>query len=257
MVKNLNAFLAALGFLTRFPVPGNNKIDANVLSRAKIFFPVVGAIIGAITAGFYLALEPYLPRSVISVLIVALPIFITGGIHFDGLLDTCDGLFSGRSRERTLEIMRDSRVGSMGVIAGVLNVMLRYSILTELPVTILPVLLIAQAVTGRWVMTMALHFFPYARKEGLGQGFAAEKNVFNIVLSSLLALSIILLTIGAAGTLIALTAASLSLLVAVWAARKLGGLTGDVYGALNEVAENILLLLWLAGSITFRLHTGI
>lgn len=215
----------------------------------------MGGIIGALTAGLYLVAGAYLPRSVMGVLLVALPLFITGGIHFDGLMDTCDGLFSGRSRERSLEIMRDSRVGSMGVMAGILNVMLRYSILVELPGAILPALLVGQAVTGRWVMTMALHFFPYARKDGLGQGFTADKRIINIALGSLLALLIIWLTTGAAGMLIALTAVVLSLLIAVWAARKLGGLTGDVYGALNEVAENIFLLLWLAGSITFRLHT--
>ncbi|MEA4926239.1 MAG: adenosylcobinamide-GDP ribazoletransferase [Syntrophomonadaceae bacterium] len=251
----MQAFLAALGFLTRIPVPLNTSDDPRTLSRSIIFFPVVGGIIGALTAGLYLVAGAYLPRSVMGVLLVALPLFITGGIHFDGLMDTCDGLFSGRSRERSLEIMRDSRVGSMGVMAGILNVMLRYSILVELPGAILPALLVGQAVTGRWVMTMALHFFPYARKDGLGQGFTADKRIINIALGSLLALLIIWLTTGAAGMLIALTAVVLSLLIAVWAARKLGGLTGDVYGALNEVAENIFLLLWLAGSITFRLHT--
>ncbi len=251
----MQAFLAALGFLTRIPVPLNTPGNSRTLSRSIIFFPVVGGIIGALTAGLYLIAGAYLPRSVTAVLIVALPIFITGGIHFDGLLDTCDGLFSGRSRERSLEIMRDSRVGSMGVMAGILDVMLRYSILVELPGAILPALLVGQAVTGRWVMTMALHFFPYARKDGLGQGFTAEKRISNIALSSLLALFIILPTTGAAGVVIALTVVVLSLLIAVWAARKLGGLTGDVYGALNEVAENIFLLLWLAGSITFQLHT--
>lgn len=249
------AFLAALGFLTRIPVPGNNNIDSHTLSRSIIFFPVVGGIIGAVSAGLFFISEPYLPRTVISVLIVALPIFITGGIHFDGLLDTCDGLFSGRSRERSLEIMRDSRVGSMGVIAGILNVMLRYSLLLELPGAILPVLLITQAITGRWVMALALHFFPYARKDGLGQGFTAEKSIFHIVRSSLLAILTILLITRAAGILIALMAVALSLLIAVWVVGKIGGLTGDVYGALNEVAENLFLLLWLLGSITFQLHT--
>jgi adenosylcobinamide-GDP ribazoletransferase len=193
--------------------------------------------------------------SVLGVFIVALPIFLTGGIHFDGLLDTCDGLFSGRSRERILEIMRDSRVGSMGVIAGILNILLRYSIIIELPEAILPMLLIAQAATGRWVMAIALHFFPYARKDGgLGQGFTEKKKNLNVALSSLFALIILLLSNGIAGILIALTAASICLLIACWVVREIGGLTGDVYGALNEVAENLFLLLWLVGSITFHLQ---
>jgi adenosylcobinamide-GDP ribazoletransferase len=255
VVKNLNAFLVALGFLTRIPVPGDSNINSHSLSRSIIFFPIVGGIIGAVNAGLYLILKPFLPMSVLGIFIVALPIFMTGGIHFDGLLDTCDGLFSGRSRERSLEIMRDSRVGSMGVIAGILNVMLRYSILIELPGAILPVLLITQAMTGRWVMSMALHFFPYARKDGgLGQGFTEGKKIIYITLSSVFALLITLLINGVAGILIALIVASLSILIAIWVVRKIGGLTGDVYGALNEVAENIFLLLWLVGSITFHLQ---
>jgi len=252
----LNAFFVALGFLTRIPVPGEgDNFTSNSLSRSIIFFPIVGGIIGVVNAGLYLVIEPFLPRSVLSVFIVALPIFMSGGIHFDGLLDSCDGLFSGRSRERTLEIMRDSRVGSMGVIAGLLNVMLRYSILIELPEAILPVLLITQGITGRWVMAMALHFFPYARKEGgLGQGFASEKRVSYVMVSSLLALLIIGLVNGVAGILISLMVGGLSLLLAIWVVRKIGGLTGDVYGALNEVSENFFLLLWLVGTINLYLH---
>lgn len=252
----MNSFTAALSFLTRFPVKVHNAdTDAHILSKSIIFFPVVGGIIGVITAGVYLALEPFLPKTVLSVIILLLPLFMTGGLHFDGLLDTCDGLFSGRSRERTLEIMRDSRVGSMGVIAGIFNVLLRYSVLMELPGTLLPVLLVAQPVTGRWIMALALHFFPYARKEGgLGEGFTAGKKPIYISLSSLLALVIILLTNGWNGVLIAIMAGLLSILIAVWVAGKLGGLTGDVYGALNEATENIFLLLWLIGSISCHLH---
>lgn len=250
----MQAFLAALGFLTRIPIPGDGEVNSHSLSRSIIFFPVVGGIIGVASASLYLILEPFIPRTVLSVLIIALPIFLTGGIHFDGLLDSGDGLFSGRSRERSLEIMRDSRVGSMGVIAGILNVMLRYSVLNALPGAMVPVLLITQPVAGRWVMSLALHIFPYARKEGgLGQGFTEEKGIINIMLSSILALAFMWIVNGPVGIVIALMVLAFSLLVAVWAAGKLGGLTGDVYGALNEVAENIFLLLWLVGSVAFHL----
>ncbi|MGI5921239.1 MAG: adenosylcobinamide-GDP ribazoletransferase [Syntrophomonadaceae bacterium] len=253
----MNAFLTALGFLTRIPVLANGiNNDSHTLSKSIIFFPIVGGVIGTLTAGLFILLHSYLPRSVLSVLIIALPLFMTGGIHFDGLLDTCDGLFSGRSRERCLEIMRDSRVGSMGVIAGILNVMLRYSILLELPASLVPLLLITQAITGRWIMALAIYFFPYARKEGgLGQGFTAEKRIPYIILSSILALLITLFITGAAGFLVALMVAGLTLLIAGWAARRLGGLTGDVYGALNEVSENIFLLLWMVGICTFNLNS--
>lgn len=251
----MNAFLVALSFLTRIPVPEASNFDARSLSKSTIFFPIVGGIIGAINAGLYLVLQPFLPMPVLAVFIVAIPIFMSGGIHFDGLLDSCDGLFSGRSRERSLEIMRDSRVGSMGVIAGILNVMLRYSVLIELPGDMLPMLLITQGVIGRWVMSMALSFFPYARKEGgLGQGFSEGKKIIYVIFSSGFALLITVLINGLAGIYIALIVAGLALLIAIWVMRKIGGLTGDVYGALNEAAENIFMLLWLVGSITFHIQ---
>lgn len=254
MVNDLRAFITALSFLTRIPVPGiNSNFDIYSLSRSIIFFPVVGGIIGAVTAGIYLILEPFIPLSVLCIFIVAIPIFLTGGIHFDGLLDTCDGLFSGRSRELILEIMRDSRVGSMGVIAGILNIALRYSILMELPGTIMPALLITQPVIGRWVMSMALHFFPYARKEGgLGQGFNENKNTLYIILSSLFTLLIMIIISGVNGIFIAVIVGCISLIIAsCWVVRKIGGLTGDVYGALNEFAEILFLFLWLVGSMHF------
>ncbi len=252
----MNAFLVALGFLTRIPVPSaGDNFTSHSLSRSTVFFPVVGGIIGAVNAGLYLILEPFLPMAVVAVFLVAVPIFISGGIHFDGLLDSCDGLFSGRSRERSLEIMRDSRVGSMGVIAGILNVMLRYSVLIELSGSVLPWLLITQAITGRWVMSLALHLFPYARKEGgLGQSFAEGKQITYVILSSLLAVLVIGLVHGVAGILISLTVGGLSLLLAIWVVRKIGGLTGDVYGALNEVSENVFLLLWLVALVNLPIH---
>jgi adenosylcobinamide-GDP ribazoletransferase len=250
----LNAFLTALSFLTRFPVRLNSNNDgAFDLSRSIIFFPVVGAIVGGVTAGIYWILKPFLPPTVLSIIVVALPIFFTGGIHFDGLMDTCDGIFSGRSRERSLEIMRDSRVGSMGVIAGILNVLLRCSLLIELPAAALPVVLVSQTATGRLVMSLALHFFPYARKDGLGHGFTENRKIGYVALASLLAIFIIYSMVGTAGIVIGLITIIVAMLIAAWVKGKIGGLTGDVYGALNEVSENIFLLLYLVACLNFNL----
>ena len=111
-----------------------------------------------------------------------------------------------------------------------------------------------QAVCGRWIMSGALHFFPYARKEGgLGQSFNIGKRTLYFILSTLIAGLILFSINGAAGTYMALGAGVLSLLFASWVATKIGGLTGDVYGALNEVGENMFLLLWLAGITNFHL----
>lgn len=246
----MNAFIASLTFLTRIPVPQRDSLyDPGIFSRSTIFFPVVGGIIGLVNGGLYLILGAVLPVHVIAVVIIMVPIFMSGGIHLDGLLDTCDGIFSGRSRERSLEIMRDSRVGSMGVIAGIVDILLRYSILISLPAETLPVLLIAQPVVGRWFMTVALHLFPYARKEGgLGQGFNQHKKRLYIILSTGLTLLMVYFPFGLGGLGIIGLAGIASLLIALWVAHRLDGLTGDVYGALNEVTEIIFVLLWLATS---------
>ncbi|MDD4775304.1 MAG: adenosylcobinamide-GDP ribazoletransferase [Syntrophomonas sp.] len=252
----MNTFLTAIAFLTRIPVPAGRLSGGPLtFSRSIVFFPVTGGIIGVINGGLYWILKPLLPIEVLAVLLITLPIFISGGIHFDGLLDTCDGVFSGRSRERSLEIMRDSRIGSMGVIAGIIDVMLRYSMLITLPEGILPVLLITQPVTGRWVMSLGVQFFPYARQDGgLGQGFNEDKRLVYTVWSTGLAWLIIFALTDFRGVGMAVLAGILSLGAALWVARRLGGLTGDVYGGLNEIAEVAFMMIWLCAiSLGLRL----
>jgi adenosylcobinamide-GDP ribazoletransferase len=245
-MKVLDSFLLALTFLTRFPIAIKQETDERHFNRSTIFFPLVGALVGALAALAYLGLMALFPRNVTIVLVMLVPIFISGGIHFDGLMDAADGLFSGRPRERALEIMRDSRVGSMGVIAGVFSVILRYSILLEMPAELLAISLVAMPLTGRWGITLALHFFPYARPEGgLGKAFTAQKNSLTPILGTLLALTLLALLQGWVGLVAGLLAILLSLLIASWANRQLGGLTGDVYGALNETTEIIFLLGYL------------
>lgn len=242
----MKAILTALGFLSRIPVPGTGQVDDQEFSRAVIYFPLVGALIGLINAGIFMLLDPWLPRSVTSIIIISVNLILTGGMHFDGLLDSCDGLFSGRSRERCLEIMRDSRVGAMGVMAGIIDLLFRYSLLVALPAEQLPGLLIAQAAVSRWVMAAAVQNFPYARSEGgLGQAFHRNKNVAYIFISSLMALLIALAASHWQGMLVGIVAGGLAWLTARVISGKMGGLTGDIYGGLNEFTEVLFLLIWL------------
>lgn len=242
----MRAIFTALGFLSRIPVPGTGQIDDQEFSRAVIFFPLVGALIGLINAGLFMLLDPWMPRPVITVCIITLNLIVTGGMHFDGLLDSCDGLFSGRSRERSLEIMRDSRVGAMGVLAGIIDLLFRYSLLSVLPAEQLPGLLIAQAVVSRWVMSAAVQNFPYARPEGgLGQAFHHHKNSLYTLGGAILAILILVLVTRWQGAMVGTATAALGLLTAGFIGRKLGGLTGDIYGGLNELSEIMFMLIWL------------
>lgn len=246
----MDAFLTSLAFLTRIPVgPRSYTYDSRTFSRSIIWFPLAGMLIGLVNAGLYLLLQKALPIPILAVVALLVPVFLSGAMHFDGLLDTCDGVFSGRSRERSLEIMKDSRIGAMGVLGGISDVLLRYTALISLPLEIWPALLIAQPVAGRWVISMALHIFPYARKEGgLGLGFNQHKNIVYVVLSTGLALLTVYVLSGFAGMAITGLTGLTSLLIALWASNRLGGLTGDVYGALNEAAEIMFMLFWVIGS---------
>lgn len=249
------AAIAALQFLTRLPVPVNVPFERPVLARSVAYFPLVGAIVGALTAGAAWLLGHALPPWPAAVLTLALWICLSGGLHLDGLMDTADGVLSHRSRERMLEIMKDSRVGAMGVIAAILLLLLKASLLAELMGNerewLFPVLVTA-ACLGRFAMSIAIAIWPPARKdEGLGMmfngvkkwrigagclfaaSFAGISPVFNdinylqrlsIVVASLL---LMLLIVGLSGR---------------WLSRKLGGLTGDTYGAINETVEVFMLL---------------
>lgn len=112
----MNSFLAALRFLTILPIPGRRGHAPDDLRRSLWSFPLVGLLLGGMTGGIFWAVGPYLPPPIAAVLAVLVLLSWSGGLHLDGVADCGDAFFSSRSRERMLEIMRDSRIGAMGVI---------------------------------------------------------------------------------------------------------------------------------------------
>ncbi|KWX74246.1 adenosylcobinamide-GDP ribazoletransferase [Paenibacillus jilunlii] len=252
---------AAFQFLSRFPVKGGGDFSRELLQRSVVYYPLVGAAIGlsaALGAGVAVWLLPAWPAAVITLI---LWVGLTGGLHLDGWMDSADALLSYRTRERMLEIMRDSRVGAMGVLACVLLLLLKASLLaafleggswTELPLLLLP------PVWSRWYMVRAMARYPLARSnEGLAASFGglpARQERRALLLAALLSLAAAAapLALGADSAwpqllAAAILAPALALACGTLAARRissrLGGLTGDVYGALNELLEALLLLL--------------
>jgi adenosylcobinamide-GDP ribazoletransferase len=239
----------AVQFLTAVPVPVSVAAGPKELGRSLALFPLVGGLLGLALAGVDWALLRVLPVPVATVLVLIAGTLLTGGLHLDGLMDTCDGVFGGRTRERRLEIMRDSRVGSYGVLAGALQLLLKYAALVALPGGWRWVGLVLALTYGRWAMAAATWAFPYARAEGLGSGFKAGMNATVMVVATALAIGIAWLAGGGAYVWVRLVAmalfAAMALLawaVAAWLARKVGGLTGDCYGAINEVVESATLV---------------
>ena len=244
--------LLALSLLTVVPVPAA-EATPRALARSAAFFPLVGAALGLAVGELGLVAEPLLPPGPAVVLQLLSLAVLTGGLHLDGLMDTADGVFGGRTRERRLEIMRDSRVGAFGALAAALALLAQYACLVELaPVPRLIALVIALA-AGRWAMALALGAFPSARADGLGAAYGADAGLWPIAMATAFAAAV---AAGAAqwwsvgGWSLAVGGLAVALAVALaggrWLAGRLGGLTGDTYGALCVAAETAVLYLAVA-----------
>jgi len=160
------SLLTAFQFLTTFPAVIRRAFTTRELGRAVGYFPLVGLALGGVLYGLGSGLELIFPAHVVAVFILAIWLLLTRALHFDGFLDTCDGLFGGFTPERRLEIMRDSRVGAFGVAGGGLLLLAKYVAIISLPH--LTGLLLAP-VMGRWVLSIAIFAYPYARDKGMGR----------------------------------------------------------------------------------------
>ncbi|HEY8393828.1 MAG TPA: adenosylcobinamide-GDP ribazoletransferase [Thermaerobacter sp.] len=240
------ALLVALQFLTVLPPPARRPVTAEDLGRAVGWFPLVGALLGAVLAGGAVVLAGRLHGGVGAALLLALWAVLTGGLHLDGLLDTCDGLFGGRTPAERLRIMRDEQVGAFAVIGGGLLLITKHAALSSLPDP--AVALFLAPVVARWAMALAIVMFPYARGEGLGRAMKDHARPRDAWLATALAAAAValagLVAFGGPKAVLGATVTGLAAGgVLVWVVlRRLPGLTGDVYGALAEVVETAVLV---------------
>ncbi len=228
----------AMAFLTRLPVRAQRPWQAADLAASVAMFPLVGALVGLVGGLIYAgAMALGLPPLPASVLAVAALISTTGALHEDGLADLADGL-GGASRAEKLEIMRDPRVGSFGVIALVLTLLARVGALAALaaPAEVVAALVAAGALS-RALLPIAMLALPQARTEGLAAR-AGRPHPGRVAAAAAIAILIALLLLPAAVALSAMVLAALAgALVAMLACRQLGGVTGDVLGAIQQFAE--------------------
>ena len=235
--------LVAAAFLTRVPI----RVDANAadVGGAVRWFPIVGAALGGGAALLAWAMHDALafPPPLSATLLVGFGAWATGAIHFDGLADTADGFAGGRTRADVLRIMRDPAIGSLGATALLIVIATKIAALTALLErgAALPFLVAAPPIS-RWTISVLAASLPYARAEGgLGQA-VRHRDVTGLLVSTTLTASIAL---AAAGT-DALLAWTPALLVTAWivraARRRIGGVTGDVFGAAVELTETAVLL---------------
>jgi adenosylcobinamide-GDP ribazoletransferase len=238
----MNSFWVGLQFLTRIRVWRQVNWTSETCGGSVKFFPLYGAVIGGVLAAGYYVCGQFFPPLLTAVLLLILEVYITGGIHVDGFMDTMDGLFSGRSPERILEIMKDSRVGAHGVIAFGLLYLSKFSIYYEFPSEILMPALIITPVLGRWTMVMGITQFPYARPEGMGKCFHQFAGRSAMPVATVFA--------AAAAAALGWMGAVVFTVVGAWAylfcrrvSQELGGLTGDVYGAVTELTQVVAMVV--------------
>jgi adenosylcobinamide-GDP ribazoletransferase len=232
----LRPLLAAFGFLTRLPIRAGLPTDRE-LGRAVGFFPLVGLALGLWTAGLAWASARAFPPAMTAVLAVAALALATGGLHLDGVADLVDGLAGGRGdRERTLAIMRDSRIGSQGAVALILLLAAKIAATATLVEGHDYPALIAIPVIGRFAVGPTIVLFPYTRAEGLGRAFHGEAGPRQLLLAGALTAAMVIV-LGPVLLRATLAAVLVSLLLAVALRARLGGLTGDIYGAIIETAE--------------------
>lgn len=257
----MNEFLVGLQFLTRISIVVQTEWTEENFGRSVKYFPLIGAIVGIISAaligGVYFVTNGRLPIFT-GALAFTLPIILTGGIHCDGFIDSVDGLFSGREREKILEIMKDSRVGAFGAVSLVLLAALEISALVELiQLSICASLasIFVAPIISRLAMVVTIGTFPYARPEGMGKAFAKFTTRRTIIFAALSTILILIPLAFVDVKIFVTTSAALliSLMFTLYfgnfAVKKIGGVTGDIYGAISLIIELLVPIIFLTANI--------
>ncbi len=241
------AELALAGeFLTRLPLGGMRAYSAERMARAPHWFAFVGLGLGVFGAVVLGALGQVLPHPVAVTLTLGALVVVTGALHEDGLADSLDGLGGGRTPERALEIMRDSRIGSYGALGLGIVMVLQGVSLVSMPLAHAIAALVLSQTLGRALMTLALAYDPYLRKQGTGSGLDAPLGPLGL---TRLGGAVVLATGFAAiaspfGALVTALATGVvaGALWRAWVLRRLGGQTGDTLGALHMVVATATLV---------------
>jgi adenosylcobinamide-GDP ribazoletransferase len=237
----------AMGLLTRLPVPHPASVAPDSMARAQRAFPLVGALIGLVVGLINRGLLGMgIPALAAAALALGASAALTGALHEDGLADVGDGFGGGRDRTAKLSIMRDSRIGTYGVIVLLVGFSARLSALASLPVAaIIPALVVAHALARAAIPVLAANM-PFARDDGLGRS-AGRPDTASAAIAVVIAVVLALLCLPAKAALLAVVvtvAAAAAMAGLAW--RQIGGVTGDVFGAVEQVVETAVLVMLAA-----------
>lgn len=236
----------AFGLLTTLPIKLPDDWSAGESGRAAVWYPFVGLIIGGVTWLIWKGAMLVLPPSVASVIVLIVWIALTGGLHLDGLADCCDGLLASATPERRLEIMKDPRLGAFGVIGLILILLLKATILGTLTSSTSLGIVLAASLSRWFILPVAL--FPLARTGGMGADFSWGLNRVSVYLSAIFPFGLAI-ALGARG-IFSIAAGFIAMgLIVLFAKKRIGGVTGDVFGLVVEAIEVIVLLVFSISSV--------
>jgi len=227
----------AFQFLTRIPMP-SIAFEADSLSRATKFFPLVGLVVGSGAVLVQKLLMSHMSRPLVPLIVLIYLVLITGCLHEDGLADTADGFGGGRTKDQILAILKDSRIGSYGATALVLSLLSRYLLLASLPMEHFAAYVISSNVLCRWSSLPLSYFLPPAREQdGQGARIAKLTSLASLIFGSVFGLVVVAFALRWSAVA-PLLAAILMVALSRWLyARRIGGVTGDCFGATNQLTE--------------------
>lgn len=233
----MKRFLLALQFLTIIPLKVR-QFTARDLTKSVTYFPLVGLLLGFILAAVHklLLLLNFAPLS-IDIIVIVLLIAFTGGLHLDGLADTSDALLSRKNKEEMLRIMRDSHIGVMGVLALISIILLKIALLSSINITAKTTALLLMCMLSRWTLVWSMFLFPYARQEGKAKLFMQGVNPKTLCCATIITLLMAVFLYKLKGFIILLIIALIAYLINRFIHSKVGGISGDTLGAVNEIME--------------------
>ena len=229
----------ALMFYTRIPLPSLSRADQSIQDHASRYFPLIGWLLGVICAGSFLVLNLLFTQEVSVLLATLIGIYTTGAFHEDGLADTCDGLGGGWDKQQILDIMKDSRVGTYGLIGLGFALILKLVLLAQLPVEYVALALLAANVLSRWYSVLVMRLMRYVRLDERSKSKPITKHFANkdFLVASLITVPVLYFLLINGFWLACLTMGIPVLYLCLKLKKWLGGYTGDTLGAVQQLSE--------------------
>ncbi|MDA8099329.1 MAG: adenosylcobinamide-GDP ribazoletransferase [Nitrospiraceae bacterium] len=248
----LRNFITALQFLTIITIKKDQETNESDLARSMAYFPFVGFVIGLLLVWCDRIATQVFPDTISNIFVVLAGVVLTRALHVDGLADSMDGLMGGKDPESRLAIMRDSRIGTAGVLSIVFVLLIKYVSLNNLFSDTKTAALLTSAAFSRWAQMLMMYEASYGREEGMGKAFVGHVRSGGLIAASILTVGISAFVIYQYDTRTAVLAVMIPLAVALFTGlwrwlmvRKTGGVTGDAVGAVSEMNEALTLLAFV------------